>query len=162
VQPTVKSSVEATTDAVMGFLAHLKKSGGADNLSVAAELDLSLSQLRAMFVLADCPDELAVHELAARIGSSVATAGRVVHALARAELVTRREDEQDRRVKRVRLSERGRLMVAEFVHAHREAVRECVEALNDHEREQLSAALAPILARGDGHLCSRVRQGEGP
>jgi DNA-binding MarR family transcriptional regulator len=162
VQPTAASSVDSVTDAVMGFLVHLKKSGGADNLSIAVALDLSLSQLRAMFVLADCPDELAVHELAARLGSSVATAGRVVHALARAELVTRREDDQDRRVKRVRLSERGRLLVAEFVHAHRAAVRECVEALDDHEREQLSSALAPILARGDGHLFSRVRQGEGP
>jgi DNA-binding MarR family transcriptional regulator len=162
VQPTLSSSVESTTDAVMGFLAHLKKGGGAENLSVAADLDLSFSQLRALFVLADCPEELAVHELAARLGSSVATAGRAVHALARAELVTRREDEQDRRVKRVRLAERGRLLVAEFLHHHRKAVRECVEALTDDEREHLSAALEPILARGDGHLFSQVRQGEGP
>jgi DNA-binding MarR family transcriptional regulator len=148
VQPTLSSSVESTTDAVMGFLAHLKKSGEAENLGVAVDLDLSFSQLRALFVLADCSEELAVHELATRLGSSVATAGRAVHALARAELVTRREDEQDRRVKRVRLAERGRLLVAEFVQAHRAAVRECVEALTEHEREQLSAALEPILARG--------------
>jgi DNA-binding MarR family transcriptional regulator len=148
VQPTLPSSVESTTDAVMGFLTHLKKSGEAENLSIAVDLDLSFSQLRALFVLADCQEELAVHELAARLRTSVATAGRAVHALARAELVTRREDEQDRRVKRVRLAEPGRRLVAEFVQAHREAVRECVEALTEHEREQLSAALAPILARG--------------
>lgn len=145
----ISSSVETVTDDVMGFLSHLKKSGEAHILGVAAGLDLSFSQLRAMFVLVDCQEELAVGELAERLGLSMATTGRAVQALTRAELVTRREDELDRRVKRVRLSEHGRVLVAGFVHAHREAVRECVESLSDREREQLSQALAPILARGD-------------
>ncbi|WP_291419067.1 MarR family winged helix-turn-helix transcriptional regulator [Actinophytocola sp.] len=137
------------TDDVVGFLSHLKKSGEAHILGVAAGLDLSFSQLRAMFVLADCQDEPAVHELAGRLGLSMVTAGRAVQALTRADLVTRREDERDRRVKRVKLSEHGRALVAGFVHAHREAVRECVESLSDREREQLAKALTPILARGD-------------
>jgi DNA-binding MarR family transcriptional regulator len=162
VKQIAASSVDSVTDAVMGFLSHLKKSGEAHNLGVAAGLDLSLSQLRALFVLADCPGELAVHELAAKLGTSMATAGRAVHALARAELVTRREDEQDRRVKRVRLAEQGRTLVAQFVQAHRAAVRECVEALSDRERARLSEALAPILARSSDTVQSRVRQGEGP
>jgi DNA-binding MarR family transcriptional regulator len=142
-------SVESVTDDVVSFLSRLKKSGEAHILGVAAGLDLSFSQLRALFVLADCQEELAVHELAERLALSMATAGRAVQALTRAEMVTRREDEQDRRVKRVRLSEHGRALVAGFVHAHREAVRECVRSLEDHERAHLSAALAPILARGD-------------
>lgn len=146
-KPTA-SSVESVTDDVMGFLAYLKKSGEAHILGVAAELDLSFSQLRALFVLADCQAELAVHELAERLGVSMATAGRAVQALATAEMVTRREDEQDRRVKRIRLTEPGRALVAGFVHAHREAVRDCVESLTDSERKRLSDALAPILARG--------------
>jgi DNA-binding MarR family transcriptional regulator len=152
VKLTTPSSVDSVTDDVMGFLSHLKKSGEAHILSVAAGLDLSFSQLRALLVLADCQEELAVHELAARLGSSVATAGRAVHALARAGLVTRREDEQDRRVKRVRLAEHGRALVAGFVQAHREAIRECVETLSDRERENLAEALAPILARGNHQI----------
>jgi DNA-binding MarR family transcriptional regulator len=142
------ASVESVTDALVGFLSHLKKSGETHILGVAAGLDLSFSQLRALFVLADCQEELAVHELAERLALSMATAGRAVQALVRAELVTRREDEQDRRVKRIRLSEHGRAFVAEFVHAHREAVRECVESLTERERQRLAEALAPILARG--------------
>ena len=149
VDSCVGSSVDAVTEDVVSFLSNLKKSGEAHILGVAAGLDLTFSQLRAMFVLADCQEELAVHELAARLGSSMATSGRVVQALSRAGMVTRREDEQDRRVKRVRLTEQGRVLVAGFVHAHREAVRECVESLSDREREQLSRALSPILARGD-------------
>lgn len=136
------------TDDLVGFLAHLKKSGEAHILAVAAGLDLSFSQLRALFVLADCQEELAVNELAERLALSMATAGRAVQALARAGMVTRREDEQDRRVKRIRLSEHGRTFVAGFVHAHRAAVRECVESLTERQRERLAEALAPILARG--------------
>jgi len=142
-------SVESVTDDVVGFLALLKKSGEAHILGVAAGLDLSFSQLRAMFVLADCQQELAVHELAHRLGLSTVTTGRAVQALTRADMVTRREDEHDRRVKRVRLSEHGRALVAGFTQAHREAVRECVQSLHDHERGRLAEALAPILARVD-------------
>jgi DNA-binding MarR family transcriptional regulator len=152
VQPSAAPTVDSVTEEVVGVLSHLKKSGEAHILGVAAGLELSFSQLRAMFVLADCQEELAVHELAARLGSSMATAGRAVQALTRAGMVTRREDDQDRRVKRVRLAEQGRLLVAGFVQAHRDAVRECVGSLSDRERELLSQALAPILARGNQQI----------
>lgn len=141
--------METVTDEVMNFLSRLKKSGEAHILGVARGLDLSLSQMRALFVLADSQRELAVHELAELLGLSMATAGRAVQGLAKADMVTRREDDHDRRVKRVRLSEYGHDFVGSLVQAHREAVRECLESLSDHEREQLSQALAPILARGD-------------
>lgn len=161
VKPIVALSVESVTDDVMGFLSHLKKSGEAHILGVAAGLDLSFSQLRAMFVLADCQRELAVHELADLLGLSMATAGRAVQALTRVHMVTRREDERDRRVKRVKLSEHGRAFVAGLVQAHREAVRECVESLSDREREQLSEALRPILARGDQPTTATACQARG-
>jgi DNA-binding MarR family transcriptional regulator len=141
--------VEAITDEVMEFLSRLKKSGEAHILGVARGLDLSFSQMRALFVLFDSQQELAVHELATQLGLSMATAGRAVQGLVRAEMVTRREDDRDRRVKRVRLSEHGRHFVDSLMQAHREAVRECLASLSDDEREQLSQALAPILARGD-------------
>jgi DNA-binding MarR family transcriptional regulator len=141
--------VKAVTDQVMAFLARLKKGGEAQILGVAKGLDLSFSQMRALFVLADSRHELAVHELASLLGLSMATVGRAVQGLAKADMVTRREDDHDRRVKRVRLSEHGRQFVDGLMQAHRDAVRECVESLSDHERDQLSQALAPILARGD-------------
>jgi DNA-binding MarR family transcriptional regulator len=149
VQLTSLASVERVTDQVMDFLSRLKKSGEAHILGVARGLDLSFSQMRALFVLSDSHDELAVHELAELLGLSMATAGRAVQGLAKADMVTRREDDRDRRIKRVRLSEQGRRFVDGLMQAHREAVRECLESLSDHERDRLSQALAPILARGD-------------
>jgi len=141
--------VEAVTDQVMDFLSRLKKSGEAQILGVARGLDLSFSQMRALFVLADSQRELAVHELADQLGLSMATAGRAVQGLVGTDMVTRREDDHDRRVKRVRLSEHGRQFVDGLLQAHRHAVREVLESLSDHERDQLSRALSPILARGD-------------
>lgn len=141
--------MEDVTDQVMDFLSRLKKSGEAHILGVARGLDLSFSQMRALFVLADSRRELAVHELAVQLGLSMATTGRAVQGLVRADMVTRREDDHDRRVKRVRLSEHGRRFVDGLLQAHRDAVRECLESLSDHEREQLSRALSPILVRGD-------------
>ena len=149
VQLTPPEPVDVVTDEVMAFLSQLKKGGEAHILGVARGLDLSFSQMRALFVLSDSQDELAVHELAGLLGLSMATTGRAVAALVRADMVTRREDDRDRRIKRVRLSEHGREFVDGLLQAHREAVRECLEPLSDHEREQLSKALAPILARGD-------------
>jgi DNA-binding MarR family transcriptional regulator len=149
VQLTPLTSVESVTDRVMDFLSQLKKSGEAHILGVARGLDLSFSQMRALFVLSDSQRELAVHELAKLLGLSMATAGRAVQGLARADMVTRREDNHDRRVKRVCLSEHGRQFVDGLMQAHRAAVRECLASLSDREREQLSQALAPILARGD-------------
>jgi DNA-binding MarR family transcriptional regulator len=149
VQLTPLASVESVTDQVMDFLSRLKKSGEAHILGVARGLDLSFSQMRALFVLSDSHDELAVHELAKLLELSMATAGRAVQGLVRAEMVTRREDDHDRRVKRVRLSEHGRHFVDGLMQAHRDAVRDCLESLNEHERERLSQALMPILARGD-------------
>lgn len=148
VKPLV-SSVESVTDDVVGFVSHLNKSGECQVLAVAAGLDLSFSQLRALMVLAECRGELAVHELAERLGLSMATAGRAVQALARAGVVDRREDDHDRRVKRISLSEHGRALVAAFDSAHRTAIRECVVSLSEDERELLSRALAPVLARGE-------------
>ena len=148
-QLTPLTSVESVTDQVMDFLSQLKKSGEAHILGVARGLDLSFSQMRALFVLSDSQRELAVHELAKLLGLSMATAGRAVQGLARADMVTRREDNHDRRVKRVHLSEHGRQFVDGLIQAHREAVRECLASLSDREREQLSQALAPILARAD-------------
>jgi DNA-binding MarR family transcriptional regulator len=149
VQLTPLASVERVTDQVMDFLSRLKKSGEAHILGVARGLDLSFSQMRALFVLSDSHEELAVHELAELLGLSMATAGRAVQGLAKADMVTRREDDRDRRIKRVRLSEQGRRFVDGLMQAHREAVRDCLESLSDHERDRLSQALAPILARGE-------------
>jgi DNA-binding MarR family transcriptional regulator len=140
-------SVDDLTGVLGDFVTHLKKIGEGRSIQLAAGLDLSFSQLCTLFIVDDSEHALAVHELAERLGLSVAAAGRAVDALVREGLVDRREDDHDRRIKRVSLSEPGKALLWKLTEAHQEALRAFAELLTDTERDNLFHALEPILAR---------------
>jgi DNA-binding MarR family transcriptional regulator len=144
-------SVEALAGLLTDFVTHLKKIGEGHAIQLAAGMDLSFSQLCMLFILDESDHDLALHELAERLGLSVAATGRAVDALAREGMVTRREDEHDRRVKRVSLTEPGTRLLLTLAEAHREGLRKFAELLTDQERESLFNVLAPILARPELH-----------
>ena len=143
------ASSEVLASDLLGFVGHLMKGAQSEVLEVAAALDLSMSQLRSLHVLDAVEAPLALHELADRMGLSVAATGRAVDVLVRGGLVSRREDDVDRRVKRVAITDAGRDAVNRLVAARREGMNRFVATLSEEEREALSAALAPILARPD-------------
>jgi DNA-binding MarR family transcriptional regulator len=68
----------------------------------------------------------------------------------RTGFVSRREDEHDRRVKRVTITEAGRTALRQFTDAKRERLRQFAAELSEDERRALSEAIAPILARLGG------------
>ena len=140
-------SVEDLADVLTGLVTRLKKVGEAQMLQHAAGLDLSFSQLCILFILDQSDQAPAVHDLAERLGLSDAATGRAVDALVREGLVSRREDEHDRRVKRVRLSDPGDKLLLRLTEAHKEGMRAFATQLTDQERDNLFAALAPIVAR---------------
>lgn len=109
------------------------------------ELDLSLSQVKALFALAHAEEPLPINVLADRIRLSVAAAGRLVDLLVTAGLVERRESPADRRVKLVTVTAAGRQATDAHVEAKKAAMRRQVERLSDAESEQLVAALQPLL-----------------
>jgi DNA-binding MarR family transcriptional regulator len=150
VQRTV-ATVDEVAQGLFGFLTFLVKSAEADVFRVAAELDLSLSQIHALFVLSHSDRELGLSELAERVGLSVAATGRAVDVLVRHDLVSRHEDLDDRRIKRIVLTPAGQDRIVRLNAARREGLRQFVATLSDTEREQFSAALEPILARPDVH-----------
>jgi DNA-binding MarR family transcriptional regulator len=123
------------------------KAGQHDALRLVGEIDLSISQLRSLFVLDARDEELAVHELADSIGLSMPSAGRAVDQLLRAGFVTRREDERDRRVKRIMITDAGRDALRRFSDAKRESLRQFAAELTDEERSALSDAIVPVVER---------------
>lgn len=134
-------------DELGDFLRLAIRPGQDEALRLAAELDLSMSQLRALFLLDGSDREYAVHELAELIGLSMGATGRALDHLVRAGLVSRREDDVDRRVKRIAITTDGERAMAGLAAAKREGLRRFVSGLEDGEREELSRALAPVLAR---------------
>ena len=145
---TISVTPRTLADELAALFMLAAKSGQDEALRLASELDLSMTQLRSLFVLdASGDEELAVHELATNLGLSMAATGRAVDHLVRAALVTRREDEHDRRVKRIAITADGRTLLRRFTEAKRSKLREFTAGLSDDERLALSRAIGPILER---------------
>jgi DNA-binding MarR family transcriptional regulator len=151
VQTTAGPDTEQLTNDLFGFLTYLVKSAEVDVFRVAAELDLSLSQIRALFILSHAERELALTELAPELALSVAAAGRAVDVLVRHDLVSRTEDAEDRRIKRIGLTKTGRDTINRLNDARRDGLRQFISTLSGEEKERFAQALAPVLARPDVH-----------
>jgi DNA-binding MarR family transcriptional regulator len=136
---------EQLADALMTFFVQLKHSE-RELFAVIAELELTMPQIRAMFVLnaGDCG--LPLTELAPQIGLSVAAAGRAIDGLVRKGLVARAEDPDDRRVKRLSVTDAGQAAIVRIAEARREGFRRFAETLGEHQRALLANALATVTA----------------
>jgi DNA-binding MarR family transcriptional regulator len=135
------------TDELTRFIRTIVRAQQGDVFGVAAATELSLSQLRALCLLEASDRELALTELAPMLGLSPAATGRALDVLAAQGYVDRRPDAGDRRVKRLALTAAGRETARRVTTAKHEAMLRFAESLSDAEREQLSVALRPILAR---------------
>lgn len=130
-------------------------------MSAFADVDLSFSQVRMLMVLAYVDTPLAIHQIAAYLGLSVASAGRNVDSLLRAGLVDRGDDDHDRRVKLVHLTAGGRDLVAEHFACHRRNLAEFTRRLSATDRRRIVDALAPVLD-GDTIVAVLPPLGGGP
>lgn len=136
---------------VMAILPVFKDSQ-TEVMAATAEFDLTLSQLRMLFVLDKARADLAVNEVADQVSLSMAAAGRAVDGLVRGGLLSRREDPLDRRVKRIGLTAAGKRAIEQIGAARRHSVERFVGALDDAERAALTAAVATLGALTRKHF----------
>lgn len=120
------------------------RDAGLDSL---VEMELTLSQARAVMTLARAPAPLPIYELASRLRLSVAATGRNVDQLVRSGLLDRVEDERDRRIKRISLSAKGRERVEYLMDVKRAGTLAFLQRLAPEDHARLLAALTPILDR---------------
>jgi DNA-binding MarR family transcriptional regulator len=151
---SIPTDIERLTDELMTFFGVIMKGYQQEAFRTMAELDLSMSQMRALFVLSGSGEQ-ALHELVPKLGLSVAATGRAVDVLVRAGLVDRREDPADRRVKRINLTPAGEQLLDTFTALRREGVTQLAARLDDEQRALLSQALRPVIADlgADPRLC---------
>ena len=119
--------------------------GEAEMMEALAHQDLSFTQARVLFTLAG-GRPMAINELAARLGQSVAAAGRNVDSLVRSGLVERNESPADRRVRLVSVSAKGQEIVDHHVRARRHVLSAFAEQLPEEQSACLLEALRPIVA----------------
>src|ERR671926_228841 len=85
-----------------GLVKFLLHGHGGEYVRAVGELELSLTQLRALHVLAYDVEETSLKDLADRLGLSLPAVSRSIDGLVQRGLVTRAEDAEDRRMKQVR------------------------------------------------------------
>lgn len=132
-------------DALHDFFHSCSAAGDSDAVDHFVELELPLSQVKAIFVLAYAEEPLPINVLAERIRLSVAATGRMVDSLVTTGMVQRHESPSDRRVKLVTVTAVGREATAAHIDAKKAAMHTQVARLSDSEAERLVAALQPLL-----------------
>jgi DNA-binding MarR family transcriptional regulator len=154
-QPSAIGSPAATdtrelSRQVGAFFLYLANASNRDFLPETSELELSLTQLKALFLIGARTEEpLSMKSLAEGLGLSFAATSRAVDALCKRGLMDRDEDPDDRRVKRVSLAPKGRRAVDRLTAIRLASLERLVETFSPDERKKLAEALEPILARDE-------------
>ena len=125
--------------------AHINRSSSPALFRTLAELDLSFTQVKALFTLER--GERSVGEIGAALGLSLPATSRSVDGLTQRGFVVRRESTEDRRSKLVALTPQGRDVLEACVAGRRAAIERFVDTLSESERGALHSALLPIAER---------------
>lgn len=135
------------------LVVYLHKNCNSDLFEAVGALDLSLSQIKLLHHLDDAPDELTLKQGAELVRVSLPAASRLVDDLVRRGFVERNEDAQDRRMKRIRLTDDGRSVIRRLNAARLSGLEDFTLSLTEDERRALAQALDRLLARQDVAAC---------
>jgi DNA-binding MarR family transcriptional regulator len=129
------------------LITHLHKHCNVDLLEAVGTLELSLTQIKLLHHLADATSQLTLKQGAEAVRVSLPAASRLVEDLVHRGLVERNEDPDDRRMKRIRLTDHGRIVIARLNAARLTGLEDFVATLSGSERRALAQALDKLLAR---------------
>jgi len=144
---TPHASAAELAEELLALWHHLMRGQSRTMFALLDELDLSMSHIKALQVLSDCGCELAVKEVSEELGLSLPGASRTVDGLMRRGYLERREDDQDRRMKRIGITDAGREVVRRIVGARLEGLEQFTSSLTPEQRDRLMSALADLPHR---------------
>lgn len=123
-----------------------------NQLRVIEETGLSMTQCKVLLELGGLGQEAEawqVSDLAELFGVSVPSMSRAVDALVKARLASRVEDPADRRVRRVKITAKGKKLVATLVTVRLTGTESFVATLSAAQRRKLDAAVESLMDRED-------------
>jgi DNA-binding MarR family transcriptional regulator len=142
------ASTEATPAAVAAELMDLWRqilAGSTRSLyALLAELDLSITQLKLLHILVESPRQTSVKELAAELSMSLPNASRTIDGLLQRGLLERREDEHDRRIRRVAPTPAARELIDRVDTARLHGLEAWAARLTEVQRRTLLDALSSL------------------
>ncbi len=109
------------------------------------ENGLSMSQIGALFQIHR--GSSGVSDLGGDLGVSSAAASQMLERLVQQSLITRSEDPKDRRVKQIVLTDKGRQILKESIHARQSWLDELARTISPEEKEQIVGALNILIEK---------------
>lgn len=132
---------------VLEVFAAVQRSSGAEQvIAVIDELDLTVTQFKLLLELEVRERPCSIKEAGGCVGLSLPAASRATDTLVRRGLLERHEDEQDRRIKRLRLSPAGREAAGRIREARLAGIEEIAARLTPAERTRIAEAVRPLIA----------------
>jgi DNA-binding MarR family transcriptional regulator len=148
------SAAERDTAArLTALMRHLFLWDRGNQLRVMEETGLSLTQCKAILEIgglgAMVVPSCQLKELAEKLGTSTPAMSRAVDDLVKKQLVTRVEDPDDRRARRIELTAKGREVVDRIVTVRLKGVTAFSASLSATQRRKLDAAVEALMDRDD-------------
>jgi DNA-binding MarR family transcriptional regulator len=146
------SSANETAARLSALLRHLFLYDRGNQLRVIEECGLSLTQCKALLELGglgQATEPRQVSDLAETFGVSVPSMSRAVDALVKKRLATRLEDPDDRRVRRVAITAKGKQLVDTLVVVRQAGMEAFAASLTAAQRRKLDAAIDALMDRDD-------------
>jgi DNA-binding MarR family transcriptional regulator len=143
---------QETAARLTALLRHLFLYDRGNQLRVIEESGLSMTQCKALLELGGLGQSVEtwqVGDLAEVFGTSVPSMSRAVDALVRKRLATRVEDPDDRRVRQVRITAKGKHLVETLVTVRQTGIEAFAATLSAAQRRKLDAAVDSLMDRED-------------
>lgn len=147
----VSDEVRETAIRVGAIVRHLVSyNDGGESLRAIDRHGLSFVQFKILMELHTAePEAPYIQELSETLGASTPSLSRAVEGLFRKELVSRCEDPDDRRRRRISLTTRGREVMDQFYLSRVAGVIEFADGLTEAQRAAFDAAVGALLDRDD-------------
>jgi DNA-binding MarR family transcriptional regulator len=150
--PEASPAEQDTAARVSALLRHLFLYDRGNMLRVIEESGLSMTQCKAVLELGglgEARQTRQVSDLAETLGVSAPSMSRAVDGLVKKRLATRVEDAEDRRVKRVAITDRGKQLVDTLLVVRQAGIEAFAAGLTAAQRRKLDAAVDSLMDRDD-------------
>jgi len=111
------------------------------------DFDYSLPQM-AVLLLLDEEGELSIKQAAQLLGRSISATSRLLDQLVVRGMISRREDERDRRAKRVAITEQGRAFIVTLEQWRADVQIAVMEYLTAEEQAEVTRAMVLLAEAG--------------
>jgi DNA-binding MarR family transcriptional regulator len=147
------SETQALADDLFAVVIFLHKNCTPALFEAVGTLELTITQIKLLHHLDEAPATLTFKEASELVLLSLPAISRTVDDLVRRGFVERNEDHEDRRMKRITLTDAGRDVIQRLQAARLHGLKEFVETLSGSERRALSGALSKLNERPEVAAC---------